>query len=500
MATTTASQLGFVSKKTGVRWIPVIGLEAHVQLATRTKLFCGCPYQFGAPPNSITCPRCTGQPGALPVLNRDALALAVRTALALGAHVPERSKFDRKNYFYCDLPKGYQISQYDQPFCTGGGIQLESGRFVRLTRIHLEEDAGKAIHDRGDMTLVDLNRAGVPLIESVTEADMQSAAEAHEYLTSLKEILQYVGASECDMEKGELRCDVNISVHPAGEPWRTKVEIKNLNSFRFVAAAIEHEIERQVVAYESGDPDRFPVQETRLFDSQRGVTRTMRSKESAHDYRYFAEPDLPPVRVDAAFLDRERGAIPELPRSRRGRYVADFGLTAADAQVLTSERVVADFFEAAARLSQKPKECSNWIQNELLRMVGDPEIGAARFGEIPIKPNDLASVIALIEKGTIQHNAARTVLRAIVLTGKSAKMIVSEQGLEQVQDEAAIERWCREALVGKDKIVADVRAGKPNALNALLGPVMKASGGKANPQVVRETLQRLVDEAGSGTP
>jgi aspartyl-tRNA(Asn)/glutamyl-tRNA(Gln) amidotransferase subunit B len=497
-ATSPASDPAFVSKRTGVRWIPVIGLEVHAQLATRTKLFCGCAYVFGAAPNSITCPRCTGQPGALPVLNRDALALAVRTGIALGAHVPERSKFDRKNYFYADLPKGYQISQYDQPFCTGGGIQLESGRFIRLTRIHLEEDAGKAIHDRGDMTLVDLNRAGVPLIESVTEADIQSAAEAHEYLTGLKEILQYVGASECDMEKGELRCDVNISVHPAGEPWRTKVEIKNLNSFRFVMGAIEHEIARQVDAYESEDPRKFPVQETRLFDSQTGVTRTMRSKESAHDYRYFAEPDLPPVKIDATFLARERGAIPELPRARRARYVSQLGMTQTDAQVLTSERVVADFFEAAARLSEKPKECSNWIQNELLRMVGDAQIGASSFGEIAIKPHDLAAVIALIDKGTIQHNAARTVLRAIVLTGKSAKTIVAEQGLEQVQDVAAIERWCREALAAKApavaaQIVADVKAGKPNAINALFGPVMKASGGKASPQIVRETLLRLID-------
>jgi aspartyl-tRNA(Asn)/glutamyl-tRNA(Gln) amidotransferase subunit B len=491
-ATAPPKDPAFVSKKTGVRWIPVIGLEVHAQLETVTKLFCGCAYRFGAPPNSLTCPRCTGQPGALPVLNRDALSLAVRTALALGAKVPERSKFDRKNYFYCDLPKGYQISQFDQPFCTGGGIQLESGRTVRLTRIHLEEDAGKAIHDRGDMTLVDLNRAGVPLIESVTEADIQSASEAHEYLTALKEILQFVGASDCDMEKGELRCDVNISVHPEGEPWRTKVEIKNLNSFKFVAGAIEHEIARQVEAYESGDPTQFPVQETRLFDSQTGVTRTMRSKESAHDYRYFAEPDLPPVKVDAAFLERERGAIPELPRARRARYVGELGLSAYDAGVLTSDRTLSDFFEAAARLSQKPKECSNWIQNEILRMVGDPEIGAASFAEIPIKPHDLASVLALIEKGTIQNNAARTVLRGIVKTGKSAKVLVTELGLEQVQDVAAIEQWCREALVGKDKIVADVKAGKPNAINALLGAVMKASGGKANPQLVRETFLRLI--------
>ncbi len=487
---------GVVSERTGVRWIPVIGLEVHAQLATRTKLFCGCEYRFGAEPNTLTCAVCTAQPGVLPVLNREALALAVRAGLALGATIAERSKFDRKHYFYCDLPKGYQISQYDQPFCTGGGLRLSNGRFIRLNRIHMEEDAGKAIHDRGATTLVDLNRAGVPLIESVTEADVQSSAEAHEYLTGLKEILQHVGASECDMEKGELRCDVNISVHPAGEAWRTKVEIKNLNSFRFVAAAIDHEIARQIEAYESEDPTQFPVQETRLWDSQKNVTRTMRSKESAHDYRYFAEPDLPPVRIDAAYLERQRALIPELPAARRERYVKTLGLSPADAAVLTSERVIADFFEAAVRLSEKPKECANWIQNELKGFVGDPGLGYANFGEIALKPHDLASVVKLVADGRIQNSGARVLLRAIAKTGKSAKALVQELDLEQVQDPAAIEGWCREALVGREKIVADVRAGKPNAVNALLGAVMKASGGKANPQEVRETLLRLIGNGG----
>lgn len=481
--------VGYRSPTTGVLWMPVIGLEVHCQLKTRTKLFCGCEYRFGASPNSITCPKCTGQPGALPVPNREALALAVRTALALGCRVAERSKFDRKHYFYCDLPKGFQISQYDQPFCTGGGIQLSTGKFVRLTRIHLEEDAGKAIHDRGDMTLVDLNRAGVPLIESVTEADIESAEEAVLYLTSLKEILQYCGASDCDMEKGSLRCDVNISVRPAGEPWRTKVEIKNLNSFRFVGAAIEHEITRQVEAYEAGAPI---VQETRLYDPDRGVTRTMRSKESAHDYRYFAEPDLPPLTVDAAFVERERALLPELPAARRARYESALGLSEKDARNLTTERVVADFFEAAVRLSGRPKECSNWIQNELFTLVGDPQVGAREFGELPVRPHDLVSVLELVDKGAIATNAGRTVLREIARTGKSAKNLVKELGLEQVSDAASIERWCREALVGQDKIVADVKAGKPNAINALLGGVMKASGGKANAQIVRDTLARLI--------
>ncbi len=488
--TSPAVDISYVSPATGRRWIPVIGLECHVQLGTATKLFCGCAYLFAAPPNSLTCAVCTAQPGVLPVLNREALALAVRVALALGAEVPRRSKFDRKHYFYCDLPKGYQISQYDQPFCHGGGITLASGKRVRLTRIHLEEDAGKAIHDRGDMTLVDLNRAGVPLIESVTEADMQSAEEAHEYLTALKETLQYTGASDCDMEKGELRCDVNISVHLAGEAWRTKVEIKNLNSFRHVASAIEHEIRRQVDVYESGGA--IP-QETRLWDPERGETRTMRSKESAHDYRYFAEPDLPAFHVDEAFLHRQRGMLPEMPHARRERYAREFGLSPKDCAALTHRRVVADFFEALVRITSKPREAANWILNELNRMVGDAETGYASFDEIPLKPSDVATVIALVGDGTIQTAGGRTLLRAMARTGKSAKVLVPELGLEQVQDSGAIESWCRDALVGKEKVIADVKAGKPNAMNALLGAVMKASGGKANAQAVRETLQRLID-------
>jgi aspartyl-tRNA(Asn)/glutamyl-tRNA(Gln) amidotransferase subunit B len=472
----------------------VIGLEVHCQLDTHTKLFCGCAYRFGAPPNTLTCPRCTGQPGALPVLNREALTLAVRTALALGADVAPWSKFDRKNYFYCDLPKGYQISQYDRPFCSGGGITLPSGKRVRLTRIHLEEDAGKAVHDRGDTTLVDLNRSGVPLIESVTEADMTSSQEAHDYLTALKEILQYIGASHCDMEKGELRCDVNVSVHPEGEPWRAKVEVKNVNSFRFVQQAIDHEIARQIEAYESGDPSRYPVQETRLFDSAKGITRTMRSKEDAHDYRYFAEPDLPPVHVDAAFLERQRAFLPELPAARRERYQKAFGLSPYDAGVIVSHRALADFFETSVRLSGKPKECANWITNEILRAFGEPDVGVASVDEMAMKPNDLAEMIALIEKGVLHNNAGRQLLRAMMKTGKRAKALVEELGLAQVQDAGAIEKWCRDALVGKDAIVADVKAGKTNAINALLGPVMKASGGKANPQVVRETLLRIIEK------
>jgi aspartyl-tRNA(Asn)/glutamyl-tRNA(Gln) amidotransferase subunit B len=489
-----AERTGVLSPRTGARWIPVIGLEVHCQLKTFTKLFCACHYEFAAPPNTLTCPVCTGQPGALPVLNREALELAVRTALAVGARVAVRSKFDRKNYFYCDLPKGYQISQFDQPFCQGGGLDLPGGKRVRLTRIHLEEDAGKAIHDRGDTTLVDLNRSGVPLIESVTEADMETSQEAYEYLTSLKEILQYVGASDCDMEKGSLRCDVNVSVHPEGEPWRTKVELKNLNSFSNVKAAIEHEIARQIEAYEAGDPSRYPVQETRLYDPVAGVTRTMRSKEDAHDYRYFPEPDLPPITVDAAFLERQRALLPELPAARRERYQRDFGLTAYDAGVLCASRSLAEFFEYVARLSNRPKEAANWISNELLRCLNDADVAAKSIDELPFKPRDLAELIELVDQGAVSVQAARKVLRAMFTSPKRPRELARELGLEQVSDTAQLEQWCREALAGKEKIIADVKAGKTKAVSALIGPVMKASKGSANPQAVQEILLRLIQD------
>ena len=406
-----------VSPRTGARWLAVIGLEVHCQLKCHTKLFCACRSAFGAEPNTLTCPVCSGQPGALPVLNKDALELALRAAIALEAQVAPRSKFDRKNYFYCDLPKGYQTSQFDQPFCTGGGLTLQSGKRVRLTRIHLEEDAGKAIHDRGDETLVDLNRAGVPLIEIVSEPDLSTAAEAHEYLSALKEILQYVGASDCDMEQGSLRCDVNVSVQHEGEALRTKVELKNLNSFRNVEAAIGHETARQIEAYENGDE---VLQETRLFDPQAGVTRSMRSKEDAHDYRYFAEPDLPPISVSASFLERQQRSLPELPAARRARYQTELGLSAYDAGVLTSQRAMSDTFEATARLSGSPKSAANLITNEVARLLADPEIEACEVEELPVKPFDLADLIGLIEKGRV-HKARRGA-RSCVRCSKPARL------------------------------------------------------------------------------
>ena len=488
------SGLGFVSEETGTYWIPVIGLEVHCQLKTRSKLFCGCATGFGGEPNSRTCALCTGQPGTLPVLNREALVLAVRAAAALGCDIAPWSKFDRKNYFYCDLPKGYQITQFDRPYCTGGGIQLASGKFVRLNRIHIEEDAGKAIHDQGSTTLVDLNRAGVPLIESVTEADLTSSQEAYDYLTSLKEILQYAGASDCDMEKGSLRCDVNVSVHREGEPWGTKVEIKNLNSFRNVQASLEHEFGRQIDAYESGDPSRYPVQETRLFDVNADRTRTMRSKEEAMDYRYFAEPDLPRVTVSENYIEQQRTFVPELPTSRRERYQTELGLTQHDAEVLTASRPVADFFEITARLSKRPKEAANWISNELLRAFSDDKIPAGSIDELSLRPHDLAELISLVTEGAMTKNAAKKVLRSMLTVGGGAKDTMEKLGLEQVQDDGQIEDWCRDALAGNPSVAQDVRAGKDKAVGALIGPVMQASKGSADPKLVRETLLRLIAE------
>ncbi|MFT7667834.1 MAG: aspartyl-tRNA(Asn)/glutamyl-tRNA(Gln) amidotransferase subunit B [Planctomycetota bacterium] len=482
----------WISEATGTRWIPVIGLEVHAQLRTRTKLFCSCESRFAAPPNSLTCPVCTGQPGTLPVLNADALELAVRAALAVGAEINPLSKFDRKNYFYCDVPKNYQITQYDEPYCRGGSIRLASGRTVRLNRIHIEEDAGKSIHNQGTATLVDLNRAGVPLIESVTEADLDNSADAAAYLTALREILVYCGVSNADMEKGEMRCDVNISVHPAGEEWRTKVEIKNLNSVSNVIGSIEHEIPRQIAAWETGDPAQAPVQETRLFDVDKNATRSMRKKEGEADYRYFPDPDLPPLSAPEAFIEEQRSLLPELPAARRELYQERMGLSAYDADVLTASRDVSDFFEAVVKLCNEPKEAANWISNEILRALSGDEFEAQQIDELPLKPFDLSELIGLSTKGVVNSSAARQVMREMMKTGKAAGQLVMELGLEQVQDDGQLEVWCQEALVGRESVIEDVRAGNHKAVGALMGAVMKASGGKANPQKTREILIRLI--------
>jgi aspartyl-tRNA(Asn)/glutamyl-tRNA(Gln) amidotransferase subunit B len=472
-------------------WEAVIGLEVHAQLATATKLFCACAVRFGAPPNTLVCPVCTAQPGALPVANREAFELALRAGLALECEIAAECRFDRKHYVYCDLPKGYQITQYERPFCRGGGITLGSGKRVRLTRIHLEEDAGKALHE-GPYTLVDLNRAGVPLIESVSEPDLASAAEAQEYLAALKEILQYCGASGCDMEKGELRCDVNVSVRKPGEAPRTKVEIKNLNSFKHVGAAIEHELARQAALYEAGGRVR---QETRLWDPERGATEPMRGKEDADDYRYFPDPDLPPHTLASELVERLRAGLPELPAARRARYVRELGLSPYDAGVLTAERAVADFFEAAARLSHRPKEAANWIANEVLRGINDPAVEASSIDELPFRPFDLAEVIALVEEGRIDGNGARALIAALFSRPGRPRELARDLGLELVRDVSRLEAWCRTALEGQERVIADVKAGKTKAVGALIGRVKTAADGMAvDAREVQALLLRLIEQ------
>ena len=485
----------WVSKATGTRWVAVIGLEVHAQLKTRTKLFCDCEVRFGTKPNRWICPVCTGAPGCLPVINGEAVELALRAALALGADIAEQSQFDRKNYFYGDIPKNYQITQFHRPFCRGGGITLDSGQRIRLNRIHMEEDAGKSMHGEGGATLVDLNRAGAPLIESVTEADLDNARDAVDTLTALREILIYVGASNADMEKGELRCDVNVSVHPAGEAWRTKVEVKNLNSFAHIAQSIDHEIQRQILGWESGDPALAPVAETRLFDGNAGVTRTMRKKEDEADYRYTPEPDLPPIAAPALWVEELRRLLPELPAARRGRYRSQFGLSAYDAGVLTASRDVSDFFEACVRLSREPKETANWISNEILRAISGDEYAARNIDELPLKPFDLAQLIELVRKGVLHNSAARRVLREMLKSGKAAGQLVIELGLEEVRDEGTLRAWCKAALAAEPQATQAVRRGKTKALGALLGRVMGLSGGRANPQRAQKLLLDLIAQA-----
>ena len=488
----------WISPSTGASWRVVVGLEVHCQLATPTKLFCACRPQFGAEPNTRACAVCSAQPGAMPTASKEALRLAVRAGLALSCDIAPRTRFARKHYFYCDLPKGYQISQDEAPFCRGGGIVLASGKLVRLQRIHLEEDAGKAIHDRGEQTLVDLNRAGIPLIESVTEADIAGADEAVEYLEALKEILQHAGVSNCDMEKGELRCDVNISVHRPGEPWGAKVEVKNLNSFRFVHAAIEHEVARQVALLEAGDPDRRVVQETRLWDPDKQATRTMRRKEGAADYRYLPEPDLPEIELDAAFVEGERGLLAPPPAERRARWMLEWRVPEKDAAALAASRKLADWYEAVVRAEAPGRDAAAFVLNELPKVLAEDaphgeatDLGAA-LESSPLLPRHVAALLRLLATGELSNAGARLVLRELARASGEVEALVDALGLRVVRDTAQVEAWCREALVGRDKIVADVRDGKDAAVNALLGPVLKLAGGKADATFVRETLLRLI--------
>jgi aspartyl-tRNA(Asn)/glutamyl-tRNA(Gln) amidotransferase subunit B len=477
----------------------VIGLEIHAQLLTESKIFCGCGTRFGAPPNTLVCPVCLGLPGALPVLNARAVELAARAALALGCTVHPQSVFARKNYFYPDLPKGYQISQYDQPLATAGALEFEhDGRAVTvgITRLHLEEDAGKSHHGAGgdDATLVDFNRSGVPLVEIVTEPDLRSAADAAEFFTRLREILVALAVTDGNMEEGSLRCDANVSVRPAGtRGLGVKAEVKNVNSFRYLQRAIEFEVERQVALLETGGTVEA---ETRLWDTASGRTHTMRGKEEAHDYRYFPEPDLPPLHVSDAWLDEVRDSLPELPDARRRRFVATYGLPPYDAGVLTQSPPLADYFEAVAEASGNPKGASNWVMGDILRVLKARHVN---IEAVPVTATALAGLIRLVDSGTISGPTARQVFELMCETGEDAGALVEARGLARVDDEAAIEVAVRDVLAAHPVAVAQYREGRTKAFGFLVGEAMKATAGQGNPAIVRAVLTRLLAGGGETT-
>ncbi len=474
-------------------WEMVVGLEVHAQLLTRTKIFCGCSTAFGADPNTQVCPVCLGLPGALPVLNRTVVEHTLRVALATHCTVAPTSRFARKNYFYPDLPKGYQISQYELPILVGGHLDVEDdgGRPKRIgiTRIHMEEDAGKLLHPEvpgADYSLVDLNRACVPLIEIVSEPDIRSVKEASQYVRRLREILVYLGVCDGNMNEGSLRVDANVSVRPRGsQPFGTRAEIKNLNSFRFLEQALVYERQRQIDLLEEGGQ---VVQETRLFDSERGVTLSMRSKEEAHDYRYFPDPDLLPVVIDPAWLEAVQRDLPELPDEKRRRFQEQHGLPAYDADLLCQSRDLADYFEETVRLHDDPKAVSNWMMGHLLRELNRE--GAPPVAQAPVTPRHLAGMLDLVRGGTISSNIAKEVFEAMWATGKTAEAVVEEKGLRQITDTSAIEAAVDEVLAANPKEVEAYRAGKTKLMGFFVGQVMRATKGKANPQAVNELVAR----------
>jgi len=469
----------------------VIGLEVHVQMLTQTKIFCGCSTAFGAEPNSQTCPVCLGLPGALPVLNKQAVEFAVRTGLATHCRIAPRSIFARKNYFYPDLPKGYQISQFELPICEHGHLDIETeagGRKrVGITRIHMEEDAGKSMHgDRPgteQYSFVDLNRACTPLLEVVSEPDMRSADEAVAYLKALHQIVVYLGVCDGNMEQGSFRCDANVSIRPWGQKeLGTRAELKNINSFRFVKQAIEYEIERQIDVIEDGGR---VVQETRLFDSVRGTTRSMRGKEEAHDYRYFPDPDLVPLVVDEAWIGRVRAELPELPARKKRRFVEELGLPEYDAEVLCAERALAEYFDALVALHKDSKACANWVMGDVLGALKESGQG---IEACPLTPARLAGMLDRIKDGTISGKIAKTVFSHLWESDKSADAIIEEQGLKQVTDTGAIEAIIDEIIAANMDQVEQFRAGKDKVMGFFVGQVMRASKGKANPAAVNELL------------
>lgn len=480
-------------------WEAVIGLEVHVQLKTASKLFSASSAAFGEAPNANTDPVVLGLPGCLPVLNQQAVAQAGKAALALNLHINNESIFSRKHYFYPDLPKGYQISQYDKPFSERGFVEIltserdEGGRAIEwklkrfgITRAHIEEDAGKSVHDLGDPTKshVDLNRAGTPLLEVVSEPDFRTSWEAHDYLTFLRRTVQFIGVCDGNMEEGNLRCDANVSVRRPGQPFGTRTEIKNINSARFLQKAIDYEIDRQILVLESGGKI---VQETRLWNEKENKTVTMRSKEDAHDYRYFPEPDLPPLEVSDAWIAALQEAMPELPETRRQRFTQQYGLSADESFTLTNQRELADYFETAAKAANNQRAAVNWVLSELLRELknADADITACQ-----ITAEDLGALIRLIDDGTISGKIAKEVFAEMFATGKAASVIVKEKGLVQISDTSAIEAVVDDVIAKNPKELESYRAGKVQLMGFFVGQVMKASGGKANPKAVNEILKR----------
>ena len=489
----SASEAG-VAPEVLAKYEPVIGLEVHVQLLTKTKIFCGCSTRFGDPPNTNVCPVCLGLPGTLPVLNKRAVEMAMRASLALHCSVQEHSRFARKNYFYPDLPKGYQISQYELPLATDGWVEIEhdgAKKRIGITRLHLEEDAAKNLHEgfsqSAQKAYIDYNRCGTPLTEIVSEPDIRAPQEAYAYLTTLRQILLYTGVSDCNMEEGSLRCDANVSVRPRGsKEFGTKVEVKNLNSFRYLQKALEYEIERHFGVLETGG--RIP-QETRLWNQAAGRTESMRSKEKAHDYRYFPEPDLLPVHISAVWRDEVLRTLPELPDAKRARFVSAYGMTPYDAEVLTGTRTLADYFEAVVKAGATAKSAANWIQTELLRRLNDSgkEINAS-----PVSPQALAELVRLVDSGQITGAVGKKVFATMFDSGRSAAEIVAAEGLGMQVSDLAIEQAAKEVIEKNPENVAKFRAGNEGVFKFFVGQVMRATRGQANPQAVNDILRRLL--------
>ena len=472
----------------------VIGLEVHAELKTNTKIYCGCKNEFGGEPNTHTCPICSGMPGTLPVLNKRVVDYAIKAGLAMNCSITKYGKQDRKNYFYPDLPKAYQISQFDLPLCQHGYIDIlveGQTRRIGITRIHIEEDAGKLVHDDyGNTSMADYNRCGVPLIEIVTEPDLRSPEEARVFLETLKSILEYTEVSDCKMQEGSLRCDVNLSLRPEGqEEYGTRCEMKNINSFRAAVRSMEYEQKRQAEVLDDGG---VIDQETRRWDDVKGISTVMRTKEDAQDYRYFPEPDLLPIIVSDEWIEEIRKTIPELPEQRRSRYVEEYGLPEYDAFILTSSKKTADFFDQTVTLGAAPKTVSNWLMGDIAKLVNDHELEA---GDIPFTPAHLAALIALIEKGAISNSAAKKVLNEMFNNPEEPEKIVDRLGLSQVSDEGAIMQMIQDVMAQNAQSVADYKAGKDKAMGYLVGQVMRVSRGKANPQVINKLLKEALDQA-----